>query len=225
MADLVDVQRDEYQPSWPILAVVGSAAIIAVGLATASLWQPALYPPTPPLSSSVTIQLTDSMGSGVHIGNGLILSAAHVAREGSEITVETSDGASREATVVWASAKYDISVIQTSSDGLAASPLSCAPPQLGQPVIAHGSPMDIGQLVTYGAIVGEAREVQEWGSVVPVDMTILPGMSGGALLSLQGEVVGISVGILAYPTLAGATVTGVGFAVPSIVVCNLLGRV
>ena len=84
--------------------------------------------------------------------------------------------------------------------------------------------MNIGQKATYGAIVGVAREVEGWGAVVPVDMTILPGMSGGGVFSLNGEVVGITVGVLAYPTLAGATLTGVGFAVPSIVVCGLLGR-
>lgn len=204
---------------WQVGATV-TLALAAIGYCLFA----APPPPTPPLSSTVTVSLANGHGSGIHIGNGWIVTAAHVAKEGDSVVVLTSDGKTRDAVVVWASGSTDIALLQTASDYLATSPLACAPPVLGQPVSAHGSPMEVGQVITYGKIVGEARPMEHWAAVVPVDMTILPGMSGGALISPSGEVVGIVVGIVAYPTLAGATLTGLGVAVPSSVVCGLLGR-
>lgn len=208
-------------PFWQDWRAFAAATVLVSGA-----FALALTPSAPPtrLSSTVTLELTTGHGSGVHIGNGLILTAAHVASEGDAVMVQTSDGSVREAALVWATLGYDIALLQTSSDGMAESPLACWPVQVGQPVVAHGAPMDVGQVTTYGNIIGEPRPMERWASVVPVDMTILPGMSGGPLLNTNGEVVGITVGIVAYPTLAGPALTGLGVAVPASVVCGLMGR-
>lgn len=204
------------------LAIAAGTAFVIAGGALAS----DLLPKSPaPLLSTVTVSLETGKGSGVHIGNGLILSAAHVASEGDTVTIVTSDGKKRDATVVWASLASDIALLSTNGDNLSASPLSCAPVQVGSAVTAHGSPMWVGQLTTHGTIVGTPRAAERWASVVPMDITVLPGMSGGPVVNSSGEVVGITVGVLAYPTLVGETFTGIGFAVPAVVVCALLGRV
>ena len=174
--------------------------------------------------STVKVELVQGHGSGVHIGDGLVLSAAHVASEGDVVKIKLDDGTTRDAQVVWASKASDIALLQTSPAGLAASPLSCAPAIVGQSVTARGNPLVLEFVTTYGHIVGAPRQMQEWASVVPVDMVILPGMSGGPLFNSAGEVVGINVAVLTVPLGLSASITGLGMVVPSSHICSLLGR-
>jgi S1-C subfamily serine protease len=174
--------------------------------------------------STVKVELVQSHGSGVHIGDGLVLSAAHVASEGDVVKLKLDDGTTRDAKVVWASKASDIALLQTSPTGLSASPLSCAPAIVGQPVTARGNPLVLEFVTTYGHIVGAPRQMQEWASVVPVDMVILPGMSGGPLFNSAGEVVGINVAVLTVPLGLSASITGLGMVVDAKHICSLLGR-
>lgn len=176
-------------------------------------------------SSTVLVQLDKGHGSGVHIGDGLILTAAHVASEGDTVSLKLDDGTTRTAEVVWASkSSDDVALLRTGAHGLAASPLNCAPPVIGQAVTAHGSPLTIEFISTYGHIVGPAQVRGEWASAFVVDMEIIPGMSGGAVLNPDGEVVGLAVGLATMPIGFSVSATGIGFVVPSSHICALLGR-
>lgn len=201
-----------------IAACLGGVALIGAALA---------FPPSPPpplLSSTVKVQLAEGHGSGVHIGDGLILSAAHVASEGAVVKIKLSDGSLRDATVEWATKSSDVALLRMRADGIAASPLSCAPVVIGQPVTAHGNPLDVEFIHTYGHIVGDAAQRGPWDAVAVVDMEILPGMSGGPVLNDAGEVVGMAIGLLTLPLGFSSSATGIGFVVPSSVICGLLGR-
>ena len=210
------------QTGWFVGTIV-ALALLAIGYLVYSANDPRFN--TPPLASStVKVELVQSHGSGVHIGDGLILSAAHVASEGDVVKLKLDDGTTRDAQVVWASKASDIALLQTSPAGLAASPLSCAPAIVGQSVTARGNPLVLEFVTTYGHIVGAPRQMQEWASVVPVDMVILPGMSGGPLFNPAGEVVGINVAVLTVPLGLSPSVTGLGMVVPADHICALLGR-
>jgi S1-C subfamily serine protease len=206
--------------AWMAAGVASGCAILAV-----AAYIGPLHPTPARLASTVKVELSKSHGSGVHIGNGLIVSAAHVASEGDTVKIRTDDGSLREATVIWASKAHDIALLQTSSDGMAESPLSCAPSAIGLPVHAVGNPLSFDGITMNGRVAGKPRKAQDWASVVPLDITILPGMSGGPVFNDAGEVVGISVAVATAPVGFSFSLTGLGMMVPSTVVCGLLGRV
>lgn len=207
------------------VGIIVALALLAIGYLVFSANQPLLLAGA---SSTVKVELAQGHGSGVHIGDGLILTAAHVASEGAVVKLKLDDGTERDATVVWASKASDISLLRTSPDGLSASSLNCSPLVVGQSVTARGNPLDLEFITTYGHIVGKAVTVQNWAAAAPTDLTILPGMSGGPLFNAAGEVVGINVAVMIAPIVAqvplGGAFTGIGFFVPAEHVCGLLGR-
>lgn len=201
------------------VGIIVALALLAIGYLVFNTTD---YPRT--ASAAVKVQLEKGHGSGVHIGDGLVLTAAHVASEGAIVKLKLDDGTEREATVVWASAASDVALLRTSGDGLAASVLNCAPVIVGQPVTAHGNPLNIEFIATRGHIVAGDAKRGQWASTAVVDMTILPGMSGGGVLNDRGEVVGIAVGLLTLPLGLSVSATGIGMIVPAKHICGLLGR-
>lgn len=126
----------------------GALAVMAIGYLVFSA-----QPSTPALlSSAVKVQLATGHGSGVHIGDGLILTAAHVAGDESKVDIKAADGSVRPADVLWVNKTSDVALLRTSADRLGASPLSCTPVQVGQSVHAEGSPL--GVLNDSGEVVG-----------------------------------------------------------------------
>jgi len=163
-------------------------------------------------------------GSGVHIGNGYIVSAAHVVGTATQMVLTDSEKRSTPATVLRVNKEYDIALLHVESMHFhytATAPLNCAPNYVGQKVIAYGNPMGIEFLYTRGEVNGASRKHMIWKEVVPLDGTIVYGQSGGGVIdSVDGSVVGITVGLV--PTPYG--IAAIGFAVPARVVCHLLGR-
>lgn len=173
-------------------------------------------------SPHVRLEAGISMGSGVHIGDGLVLTAAHVVGKNKSMKVFADDNrlVDAEGEVLWANAKYDIALIRIAKPKLGAASLSCAPNFTGQQVVAYGNPMGIQAVYTKGEVVGPARTFAIWASVLPVAGPIIYGQSGGGVADEHGAVVGIAVGVLV--TQAG--IAAFGWVVPSHVVCGLLGR-
>ncbi len=209
----------EHGSGWFVSALVATA-LLAIAFLLVDAYRPlAAFP-----SSTVKVELDKGHGSGVHIGDGLILTAAHVAREGAAVRLKLDDGTYRDAEVLWSSTASDIALLRTSPDGLQSSPLSCAPLKVGQEVTARGNPLSVEFITTYGHIVGPATKRSDWLGVAPVDMVILPGMSGGPAFNSAGEVVGINVALLTLPLGVSVSATGLGFIVPAEQICGLLGR-
>jgi S1-C subfamily serine protease len=215
---------DDRLDVWDALGVVAALAIAA--FFTFPLWLPAIqhqFPPAPAIAATVKVTTATGHGSGVHIGNGLILTAAHVVAKHDTATVKTTDD-TRGAEVLWASAAYDVALLTTSSSDLQSLPLSCVTPDVGTPVTAYGNPLGMEFVRTSGQVVGPVGSALGIPGAYPVDMTIIPGMSGGPLVDLHGQVVGISVAVMTFPVGFGSQLTGIGMAVSGEAVCELMGR-
>ncbi|HLG92794.1 MAG TPA: trypsin-like peptidase domain-containing protein [Acidimicrobiales bacterium] len=154
-------------------------------------------------------------GSGVVITpDGFILTSAHVVEGARSVLAAFSDGSSLDVEVVGADRLSDLAVCRARGSGLQAAPLGDAEAlQVGQLVVAIGSPMGLGGTVTAGVVsalgrslptrAGSATRLVE--NVIQTDAALNPGNSGGALANSQGEVVGVNTAV------AGV---GLGLAVP-----------
>jgi len=160
------------------------------------------------------------VGTGVVIiDNGTILTNLHVVQGARRVTVVFHDGHESEAEFIGAQPDNDLAVIKAKSipDDLPAATLgSTARLQPGDEVVAVGFPFGIGPSVSAGVVSGLNREfVSEKGQrtikgLIQFDAAANPGNSGGPLVTMGGEVVGIVTAIL-NPTKAG-TFIGIGFA-------------
>ena len=160
-------------------------------------------------------------GSGTHIGEGYILSAGHVADDAKTLQILADNGSEYTADVLWSNREFDVALLRLQTDSsVGITPLSCAANPVGQRVRAYGSPANKDFVYTVGEVVGKPAPHPLWRSVIPVDMTIIPGMSGGGVLNQAGELVGITVGVMVYYQ----GLTGIGYVVPATVACTLMGR-
>ena len=155
-----------------------------------------------------------SLGSGVIVDpSGIALTNAHVVDKATDIEVITLDGSKHKAKVLGLDKKTDLAVLKL-DDGkgkFTAARLGDSDRiQVGDWVIAVGSPFGLQSTVTAGIISAKARQIGAgpFDDFLQTDAAINPGNSGGPLVNMQGEVVGINTAIVA----GGA---GIGFAIPS----------
>jgi serine protease Do len=155
-----------------------------------------------------------SLGSGVIVDvSGVALTNAHVVEHATEIEVITLDGSKHKAKPVGVDKKSDLAVLRL-DDGRgsfkAARLGDSDRMQVGDWVIAIGSPFGLQATVTAGIISAKARQIGAgpFDDFLQTDAAINPGNSGGPLVNMQGEIVGINTAIV-----AGGS--GIGFAIPS----------
>ena len=156
-----------------------------------------------------------SLGSGVIIDpSGIALTNAHVVESATEIEVVTADGKKHKAKVLGADAKSDVAVlrIQNGSGFPAARLGDSEGVQVGDWVLAIGSPFGFTQTVTAGIISAKGRVLGQgpFDDFLQTDAAINPGNSGGPLVSMAGEVIGINTAIASR---SGGSM-GIGFAIP-----------
>jgi putative serine protease PepD len=151
-------------------------------------------------------------GSGFVIGNGLVLTNAHVVRNSRTVTVRTADDRRLSARVLDTDTDADVAVLRLpSGHQLPALPLGDSNTlEAGDPVVAFGSPFGLSGTVTSGIVSAVDRET-EVGRAIQTDAAINPGNSGGPLVDAAGRVVGINTMIA---TSGGGGNIGIGFAVP-----------
>ncbi|WP_225784159.1 S1C family serine protease [Xenophilus sp. Marseille-Q4582] len=162
------------------------------------------------------------VGTGVVIvDNGTILTNLHVVAGAERIKVTFHDGTESDATVTGAQPENDLAVLQARKlpdDLIAATLRSTADLRPGDQVVAVGFPFGIGPSVSAGVVSGLKRSFrspegkQELGNLIQFDAAANPGNSGGPLVNMDGEVLGIVTAIL-NPTQQ-RTFIGIGFAVP-----------
>ena len=160
------------------------------------------------------------VGSGVVIvDQGIILTNLHVVAGAKRLTVTFHDGLESEATLVAAHPENDLAVIRakTLPDDLPAATLGSAGRlKVGDEVVAVGFPFGIGPSVSAGVVSGLNREFRSpegkrvLTRLIQFDAAANPGNSGGPLVTMSGEVVGIVTAIL-NPTEA-RTFIGIAFA-------------
>jgi len=154
-------------------------------------------------------------GSGVIVRpDGYILTNSHVVNDADEVTVILSDDRRYTAEVVGTDPKTDIAVIRIDSDGLAAAPLGNSDDlHVGQWVVAAGNPFGLSSSITAGIVSATGRSrvgITDYEDFIQTDAAINRGNSGGPLVNLRGEVVGINTAILSR---TGGNI-GIGFAIP-----------
>ena len=155
-----------------------------------------------------------SLGSGVIVDpTGIALTNAHVVEKATEIEVITLDGSKHKAKVIGVDKKTDLAVLKL-DDGKGKFTYARLGDsdrmQVGDWVIAVGSPFGLQATVTAGIISAKARQIGQgpFDDFLQTDAAINPGNSGGPLVNMQGEVIGINTAIV-----AGGS--GIGFAIPS----------
>lgn len=155
-----------------------------------------------------------SLGSGFIVsGDGYILTNAHVVADAEEILVRLVDKREFHARVVGADARSDVALIKIDATGLPR--LAIGDPnalQVGEWVVAIGSPFGFDHSVTAGIVSAKGRSLPDENFVpfIQTDVAINPGNSGGPLFNLKGEVVGMNSQI--YSQTGGFM--GLSFAIP-----------
>lgn len=207
-------------PKWWFGGLV-AALIFSAVMAACSL--PSSTAPT--AKPVVKVKMGEGHGSGVHIGHGYIITAAHVVGKEAVAGILATDGTERKAAILWANTVYDIALLRLEEfDGLADAKLACVTPIDGEPLIAEGNPSRMEFLALRGFVSGGAREIGPWKIAIPVDLTLIGGMSGGPVYDRAGHVVGITVGHLALPMGFTMSWVRLGMIVPGEVVCDLMAR-
>jgi S1-C subfamily serine protease len=163
-----------------------------------------------------------SVGTGVVIvDKGIILTNLHVAQGVETIKVEFSDGLESLATVTGVQPENDLAVLQAQKipdDLIAATMRSTQDLLPGDEVLAVGFPFGIGPSASTGVVSGLKRSFrspegkQAMDNLIQFDAAANPGNSGGPLVTMDGQVVGIVTAI--YNPSSQRTFVGVGFAVP-----------
>lgn len=156
------------------------------------------------------------MGSGVIINatDGIIVTNNHVINNAEKIIVTLHDGRTVNAKLIGSDPDSDLAVLKINTDGLSASKFADSEKaEIGDFVVAIGSPFGLNQTVTSGIISSKGRVIglEGYEDFIQTDASINPGNSGGALINLKGELIGINTAILAPD---GGSI-GIGFAIPS----------
>ncbi|CAI8156267.1 MAG: Periplasmic serine endoprotease DegP [Bacteroidota bacterium] len=159
------------------------------------------------------------MGSGVIVSSdGYIITNNHVIEDASEIEVTTNDNKIYEAELVGTDPSADIAVLRINSDQVfpyvrfADSDLT----RIGEWVLAVGNPYNLNSTVTAGIISAKSRDLSSYDSknqsFIQTDAAVNSGNSGGALVNLDGDLIGINTAITSNGM---GTFIGYSFAVPS----------
>ncbi len=164
-----------------------------------------------------------SMGSGVIVSeDGYILTNNHVISDGREYYVELADGTVTQAQLVNADSFSDLAILKIDGKMPAVAKMGNSDTlKTGETVIAIGSPLgNFKNTVTVGVISGTGRYLDssngyQMENLIQTDAAINQGNSGGPLVNLAGEVIGINVMIVRGSSTSSATAEGLGFAIPS----------
>lgn len=155
-----------------------------------------------------------SLGSGFIISeDGYVLTNNHVIKDADEIIVRLSDRRELLAKVIGSDERSDVALLKIEASGLPVAKIGDSSKlQVGEWVLAIGSPFDFDHTVTAGIVsaLGRALPSENYVPFIQTDVAINPGNSGGPLLNLDGEVVGINSQI--YSRTGGFM--GLSFTIP-----------
>jgi serine protease Do len=167
------------------------------------------------------------LGSGVIVtADGRIVTNAHVVDGADRVRVELTDGREFDAKVVGVDKPTDLAVLDVEADNLPTLPLGDSErPRVGDVVLAVGNPLGVGQTVTMGILSAKGRATGvgdgSYEDFLQTDAPINQGNSGGALVTAQGELIGINSQIL---TPSGGNI-GIGFAIPATMARHVVNEI
>ncbi len=177
---------------------------------------------------AISTKIQSGYGSGQSSGSGFILTEDgyvitnyHVVESATEIDVVMHDGTKYPAQLVGKDSSNDLAVLKVEASSLPAATLGSSKDLvIGDMVVAIGNPLgELASTQTVGYVSGIDREVSTGGSITTISMiqtdaAINPGNSGGPLFNMYGEVIGITTAKYSGTTGSGATIEGIGFAIP-----------
>lgn len=167
------------------------------------------------------------LGSGVIIDadKGYIVTNNHVIDDADEIKVGLHDGREVTAKLIGTDKESDVALLQIEADNLTAiKPADSDATRVGDFAVAIGNPFGLGQTVTSGIVSALGRSglgIEMLENFIQTDAAINSGNSGGALVNLKGELIGINTAIVA----PGGGNVGIGFAIPANMVHNLVQQI
>jgi len=168
--------------------------------------------------------LARGAGSGVIVdaSEGLIITNHHVVEGASQITVRLSDERTLEAKLLGSDSGTDVALLQVESTGLTQIEFAdVSTVAVGDYVVAIGNPFGIGQTVTSGIVSALGRagiNNNNYEDFIQTDAAINLGNSGGALVDMEGRLIGINTAIISG---SGGS-NGIGFAVPTDMVASVM---
>jgi len=219
-------------PSSDVIQIGDRFEAVAQRVSPAVVYVEATKPAKPTASKSSSIE---ESGSGVLVrfsgeANVLVLTNNHVIAHAAaeQITIDLADGRLFHPTRVWADAESDVAVLRIESNtNLPTAPLGDSDSaRVGQWVLAIGSPFGLNQTVTHGIISARERGQVSLGTTIRIkdflqtDAAINPGSSGGPLVNLNGEVIGVNTAIASH---SGSN-SGVAFSIPVNLVKRVVGQ-
>ncbi|RQP21647.1 PDZ domain-containing protein [Albitalea terrae] len=150
-------------------------------------------------------------GSGFIISaDGYVVTNAHVVSGATEVTVSLPDKREFKAKIVGADDRTDVALVKVEATGLPTVKTGdVSKLKVGEWVLAIGSPFGLENTVTAGIVSAKQRETGQEVSFLQTDAAVNPGNSGGPLISLRGEVVGVN-----SQSLSRVGFGGVSFAIP-----------
>ncbi|MFZ3288430.1 MAG: DegQ family serine endoprotease [Telluria sp.] len=168
--------------------------------------------PSPRGRAAPEEQVQRGVGSGFIISSdGFVLTNAHVVEGADEVLVTLTDRREFKARVLGADKRSDVALLKVDASNLPRLAMGDSSKiRVGEWVIAIGSPFNLDNSVTAGIISAKARDTGEYLPLIQSDVAVNPGNSGGPLINMRGEVIGINSQIA---TLSGGY-NGISFAVP-----------
>ncbi len=164
-----------------------------------------------------------SEGSGVIVDPaGYIVTNHHVVADQPTVQVQLSDGRRGVASVVGTDAVSDVAVLKTELDNLIAAPWGDSDElSVGEMVWAVGSPFSLQKSITFGILSAKGRRgltPSLYQEFLQTDAAVNPGNSGGPLVNIDGEIVGINTAIV------GPAYRGISFSIPSALAKDIYQR-
>jgi len=180
--------------------------------------------------------------SGVYLGDGVVLTAKHCvtpenAKVKSAVVIFDNDGKADgapapDAAALWTSDKTDIAAYKIAVNvDVRSAELACRDPKIGEPIEVVGNPLGVEFVHTWGKVAGVVRTMFGEESIVPIDVMVASGNSGGPVFDAAGKVLGIVVSVIEPPQLTGldgmlhpsGAVGHVDFMVSSQAACDHFG--
>ncbi len=205
-------RRPMIMPRFQLMAVLLSIALLApVAAAQPSVVEAqAIYNRAVPAVAIVRVVANGGTGIGTAFvidSGGLLVTAAHVARQAERIAVEFADGNPIEATVVGYDARRDLALlritVRTPLPALEVADSTVV--HEGDPVIVIGTPLGRPRVMTTGVVRGTAQTVPGQAPEIFIlfDAAVQPGNSGGPLLNNRGQVIGVVTEGISGPDISG----------------------
>ncbi len=169
------------------------------------------------MDTVVLIRDITGHGSGVMISPTLVLTNKHVSRGGAMV-IEFRDGKTTLGKLLWKAEHNDLALFEVDRQDRPTAAIACRAPKPGEPIMAIGHPIQARWAVSHGYGSSDVELPSPYGPVLPIDVEIYPGNSGGPIFDKDGNIIGLAVAIMGA-TMAGG---GVSVIVPGSEICRYL---